>query len=138
MFHSDQRKLIQAFMEDGMIDHLSIPVADMNKARAFYDTVLATIGASRVMNVEDFASGYGTDCKPVFWIGAGKPSLNGHIAFAAPGRAAVDAFYKAAIAAGATDNGAPGLRPQYHENYYGAFVIDPDGNRLEAVCHRPE
>ena len=120
-----------------MIDHLSISVSDMTKARAFYDAVLATISAKRVMNVDDYASGYGTDRKPVFWIGADKPALNGHIAFAAPSRAIVDAFYKAAIAAGAKDNGAPGLRPHYHENYYGAFVIDPDGNRLEAVCHNP-
>jgi catechol 2,3-dioxygenase-like lactoylglutathione lyase family enzyme len=120
-----------------MIDHLSISVSDMTKARAFYDAVLATVGAKRVMNAEDYASGYGTDWKPVFWIGADKPALNGHIAFAAADRGTVDAFYNAAIAAGATDNGAPGLRPRYHENYYGAFVIDPDGNRLEAVCHKP-
>ena len=120
-----------------MIDHFSITVSSMTQARAFYDILLATVGAKRVMNVDEHASGYGTSWKPVFWIGAGSPALAGHVAFAAPDRAAVDAFYKAAMAAGAKDNGAPGLRPQYHANYYGAFVIDPDGNRLEAVCHGP-
>lgn len=120
-----------------MIDHLSISVSDIAKGRAFYDAVLAAVRGKRVMDIDDHASGYGTDWRPVFWIGAGGPALNGHIAFAAPDRASVDAFYKAAIAAGAKDNGAPGLRPHYHPSYYGAFVIDPDGNRLEAVCHGP-
>jgi catechol 2,3-dioxygenase-like lactoylglutathione lyase family enzyme len=120
-----------------MIDHLSISVSDMAKGRAFYDAALAALGAKRVMDVDQFASGYGIDARPVFWIGAGAPALAGHIAFAAPDRPTVDGFYKAAMAAGAKDNGAPGLRPHYHENYYAAFVIDPDGNRLEAVCHKP-
>jgi catechol 2,3-dioxygenase-like lactoylglutathione lyase family enzyme len=132
-----------------MIDHLSIPVSDIVRASAFYDRALAPLGAKRQMEFtgEDYAGiGYGpTAGKPVFWIGAAvppspvsAPPSGQHIAFAAPDRATVDAFYREAMAAGATDNGAPGLRPRYHPNYYGAFVIDADGHRLEAVCHRPE
>lgn len=128
-----------------MIDHLSTTVADIEKARAFYDAVLATLGAGRVMNMdreEVRLSGYGVAGKPSFWIaahqGSGAGPRPGHIAFAAPDRASVDAFHRAALAAGATDNGAPGLRPHYHPTYYASFVIDPDGNRLEVVCHRPE
>lgn len=120
-----------------MIDHLSITVSNMVRGRVFYDAALASLGAKRVMDVEESASGYGNDWKPVFWIQAGVPALEGHIAFQAANRAMVDAFYVAALAAGAKDNGAPGLRLHYHPNYYGAFVIDPDGNRLEAVCHGP-
>lgn len=125
-----------------MIDHLSIHVSDIEKARAFYDAALAPLGAQRVMNVDIeervHASGYGTDCKPVFWIGEGQPTPQGHVAFRAVDHAAVNAFYESALAAGATDDGPPGLRPQYHEHYYAAFVIDHDGNHLEAVCHIPE
>jgi catechol 2,3-dioxygenase-like lactoylglutathione lyase family enzyme len=126
-----------------MIDHLSITVGDIGKARSFYDVVLATLGAARIMNMdrpEVRISGYGREGKPSFWIagtGAASASLPGHVAFAAPDRSAVDAFHAAALAAGAADNGAPGLRPHYHPNYYASFVVDPDGNRLEAVCHRP-
>jgi catechol 2,3-dioxygenase-like lactoylglutathione lyase family enzyme len=128
-----------------MIDHISVVAADIDRATAFFDAALAPLGASRLMSFEHDdlrVRGYGRDGKPSFWI-AGRPGdspqpMPGHVAFAALDRAAVDAFYRAAMAAGATDNGAPGLRPHYHENYYGAFVIDPDGNRLEAVCHRPE
>jgi catechol 2,3-dioxygenase-like lactoylglutathione lyase family enzyme len=127
-----------------MIDHLSLTVADLEKAVGFYDAVLAALGASRLATVdhgEIHIRGYGRDGKPSFWIAAGTgegAALAGHVAFAAPDRATVDAFHRAAIGAGARDNGGPGLRPDYHENYYGAFVIDPDGHRLEAVCHRPE
>jgi catechol 2,3-dioxygenase-like lactoylglutathione lyase family enzyme len=128
-----------------MIDHLSITVGDIGKARAFYDAVLAALGAERLMNVEYgnvVISGYGQEGKPSFWIaaGTGEPAepLRGHVAFAASDRSAVDAFHHAAIGAGATDNGAPGLRPNYHPTYYASFVIDPDGHRLEAVCHTPE
>lgn len=127
-----------------MIDHLSITVADIGKARAFYDAVLATLGAARIMNMdrpEVRISGYGREGKPSFWIadiGGGVAPMPGHVAFAALDRSAVDAFHAAALAAGAADNGAPGLRAHYHPNYYGSFVIDPDGNRLEAVCHHPQ
>lgn len=126
-----------------MIDHLSITVADIEKSRIFYDAALAALGATRIMNMdrpEVRISGYGCDGKPSFWIadtGTGAARLPGHVAFAAPHRSAVDAFYRAAIAAGASDNGAPGLRPHYHPDYYASFVADPDGNRLEAVCHKP-
>jgi len=126
-----------------MIDHASLGASDLAKARAFYDTALKPLGFRRVYDMDE-ASGYGSDEKPFFWIGGPAqpgtkvpPSPGTHIAFAAPSRAAVDAFYKAALAAGGRDNGKPGLRPEYHENYYGAFVLDLDGHHVEAVCHRP-
>lgn len=131
-----------------MIDHLGFKVSDIARSRAFYDTVLATLGYNLVMEVTpemtgDGSShlGYGgTNGKPDFWIGnGGDPTRNGlHVALIAPNRAAVDAFHHSALAAGATDNGAPGLRPHYHANYYAAFVIDPDGHNLEAVSQAPE
>jgi catechol 2,3-dioxygenase-like lactoylglutathione lyase family enzyme len=126
-----------------MIDHLSITVANIEKSRIFYDVALAALGATRIMNMdrpEVRISGYGRGGKPSFWIAEtaeGGDALAGHVAFAAPDRGTVDDFYQAAIAAGASDNGAPGLRPHYHPDYYASFVIDPDGNRLEAVCHKP-
>jgi catechol 2,3-dioxygenase-like lactoylglutathione lyase family enzyme len=130
-----------------MIDHLSLVVADIARARAFYDAVLATLGARRVMDFDHdarHASAWGpSEQRPVFWLAsypsAGsipRPPPGQHIAFAAADRAAVDAFHATALAAGGRDDGAPGLRPHYHANYYGAFVIDPDGHRIEAVCHR--
>lgn len=83
--------------------------------------------------------GFGASEKPFFWLGESEDASGPlHIAFAAPNRAGVDAFYEAALKAGGTDNGAPGLRPHYHANYYGAFVLDLDGNNVEAVCHLPE
>ena len=122
-----------------MIDHVSISVADLDSAYAFYDAVLPTLGYGRVRTRPDHA-GYGPPERPVFWINRAEPAeggaASGHLAFMAPDRAAVDAFHRAALAAGAADNGAPGLRA-YHADYYAAFVIDPDGNRIEAVCHRP-
>ena len=131
-----------------MIDHFSLPVTDFDRSRAFYDAVLATLGY-RPLETEDLdeyvACGYGANAgEPPFWIGAGKgpdappvPQPGQHIAFRAPDRAAVDAFHRAAMATGGTDNGAPGLRPHYHQNYYAAYVIDPDGYHVEAVCHVP-
>jgi catechol 2,3-dioxygenase-like lactoylglutathione lyase family enzyme len=126
-----------------MIDHISLCVTDLERARSFYDAVLKPLGYERRWNTED-SSGYG---KPVihhqalpFWIGQDDtvPPWAGHLCFTAPSRAAVDAFYEAALAAGARDNGAPGLRPQYHATYYAAFVVDPDAHRIEAVCHQSE
>ena len=126
-----------------MIDHLGMSVSDFDTAKAFFDEALAPLGGSLLFMVPvehtggENIAGYGRDT-PTFWIndgGAQKPPL--HIAFQAENRSQVDAFYKAAIAAGGTDNGAPGLRPQYHQNYYGAFVLDGDGNNIEAVCHLP-
>jgi catechol 2,3-dioxygenase-like lactoylglutathione lyase family enzyme len=131
---------------NGMIDHLSLGVRDVKQSRAFYDAALAPLGYRRGFD-RPTISGYGSsDPHPLgeqalaFWI-AEEPrgaALNGHVCFSAGKRATVDAFYRAALAAGGRDNGAPGLRPHYHPSYYAAFVIDPNGHHLEAVCHQPE
>jgi catechol 2,3-dioxygenase-like lactoylglutathione lyase family enzyme len=119
-----------------MIDHLSLYAADLARSRAFYTAALAPLGYAALMDYGTVV-GLGADGKPDFWIAGGGPVRPiQHIAFVAKDRAAVDAFYAAAIAAGGTDNGKPGLRPQYHANYYGAFVLDPDGHNIEAVCHK--
>ncbi len=123
-----------------MLDHISIQCADQQRSATFYDTVLATIGGQRVM---DFGSviGYGVPPKPDFWIGpraTGEGFRESHIAFSAPDRAAVDAFFAAAVGAGAEVLHEPRLWPEYHPGYYGAFVRDPDGNNVEAVCHTAE
>jgi catechol 2,3-dioxygenase-like lactoylglutathione lyase family enzyme len=120
-----------------MIDHTGVSVADVAKSKAFYKAALAPLGYELVMEWETFA-GFGVAGKPDFWIGEGSPNVPPiHIAFRADTRAHVDAFYRAAIAAGGHDNGSPGLRTVYHPNYYGAFVHDPDGHNIEAVCHTP-
>ncbi len=127
-----------------MIDHIGFSVSDLDKARKFYELALAPLGIAVLMDVtpemtggEDSYVGFGSDL-PFFWIGSGAKHASGiHVAFTAPNRATVDAFYQAAIAAGGQDNGGPGLRPHYHEHYYGAFVLDPDGHNVEAVCHLP-
>lgn len=127
-----------------MIDHLGITVGNFDASKAFYDHAMAPLGASLVMMVPaEYTGGakiggYGRD-RPIFWLHEGGEAGPGrHYAFSARSRAEVDAFYEAAIAAGGKDNGAPGLRPHYHPNYYAAFVLDPDGNNVEAVCHTPE
>ncbi len=128
-----------------MIDHLGIEVADYAASRAFYARVLAALGHGIVMEVtRDMSGGYegcgfGPSGRPHFWVGkgSGQPGRGSHIAFSAQSRAQVDAFHAAALAAGARDNGAPGLRPHYHPHYYGAFAIDLDGHNIEAVCHLP-
>ncbi|TRW17828.1 VOC family protein [Glacieibacterium frigidum] len=128
-----------------MIDHFGFGVADYAVAKAFYTAALAPLGYTLVMEVAAAdnpsgapAAGFGRDGKPDFWIGGeGRTSPPMHVALTADTRAAVDAFHAAALVAGATDNGAPGLRPQYHANYYAAFVRDADGHNLEAVCHAP-
>ena len=129
-----------------MIDHLGFDVSDYARSRTFYEKALAPLGMSVLMEVTQEQSGgwegcgIGANGKPEFWIGsAGAGGRDGplHVAFVAPDRESVDAFHAAALAAGGRDNGEPGLRPQYHPNYYGAFVFDPDGNNIEAVCHRP-
>src|ERR1700688_3812262 len=127
-----------------MIDHIGFPVSDYERAKAFYARALAPLGYSLVMEVtqeqtgHDPAAGFGANGKPDFWIG-GEGGLNKplHVALTVKDRPTVDAFYNAALAAGGTDNGAPGLRAHYHPNYYGAFVRDADGNNIEAVCHAP-
>lgn len=126
-----------------MIDHIGFPVSDLARSRAFYEAALAPLGITVIMEVSDEMTGghgahlgMGRDRNPFFWISSGKPASTGvHVALAAADRAAVDAFHKAALAAGGQDNGAPGLRPDYHPGYYGAFVLDPDGNNIEAVNH---
>jgi catechol 2,3-dioxygenase-like lactoylglutathione lyase family enzyme len=117
-----------------MIDHIGIPVADLDASVAFYTRALAPLGYELVMRWEQFA-GFGVAGKPDFWIGLGKPTDKIHVAFRARGRAEVRAFHAAALAAGGTDNGPPGLRAVYHPDYYGAFIHDPDGHNVEAVCH---
>ena len=136
-----------------MIDHIGISVGSIARATEFYLKALTPLGYGIMMQVSaeetrhgaaigfgapgeapDFQSG-----KPSFWVGeSGEAGGPLHIAFVAPIRATVDAFYLAAMKAGGTDNGPPGLRPHYHANYYAAFVLDPDGNNIETVCHRPE
>jgi catechol 2,3-dioxygenase-like lactoylglutathione lyase family enzyme len=120
-----------------MIDHLSIQCADVAASSRFYDTVLATLGFSRIM---DFGNviGYGRDRKPTFWLGpltTGEPNREIHIAFIADDRAAVRSFFDAAVGQGATVLHEPRVWPEYHANYYGSFVRDPDGNNVEAVSH---
>lgn len=127
-----------------MIDHIGVGVRDYDSSKAFYLKALAPLGISIVMEVSKAESGlahdftgFGTAGKPFFWISEGQVDRPVHLAFTADTRAQVDAFYSAALEAGAKDNGAPGIRAHYHPNYYGAFVIDPNGINLEAVCHKP-
>jgi catechol 2,3-dioxygenase-like lactoylglutathione lyase family enzyme len=123
-----------------MLAHVSIQCADLEASAAFYDAVLAPLGGQRLME-PDGAIGYGIPPAPVFWIGrqqTGDGFRESHIAFSAADRAAVRAFFAAAIAHGAEPLHEPQLWPEYHQNYFGAFVRDPDGNNIEAVCHRSE
>ena len=124
-----------------MLDHLSIQVADFDRSASFYDTVLAPLGGGRVMSFDGMAIGYGVEGKPTFWIGAEathEKQKEVHICFVAPDRAAVRAFFDAAVGTGAQVLHEPRLWPEYHDNYYGAFVRDPAGNNVEACCHLPE
>jgi catechol 2,3-dioxygenase-like lactoylglutathione lyase family enzyme len=123
-----------------MLDHLSIQCADVHASAAFYDAALGALGATRVMDFGEVI-GFGAAGKPEFWLGTqttGEGFRESHIAFAAPERAAVRAFFAAAAGAGAQVLHEPRLWPEYHPSYYGAFVRDPDGNNVEAVCHAPE
>jgi catechol 2,3-dioxygenase-like lactoylglutathione lyase family enzyme len=128
-------------MEKEMIDHVGFSVSNYERAKAFYLKALAPLGYSLVMEVDQTenhhkAAGFGIGGKPDFWIG-GEGGLNHilHVAILAEDRDAVDAFYRAALAAGGRDNGPPGVRAHYHPNYYAAFVLDPEGHNIEAVCH---
>ena len=121
-----------------MIDHLSLPVSDYDQSKSFYQAVLAPLGQTLLMEHAISGGGFGSNFKPSFWIKQGAPTASVHVAFAAEDRASVDEFYKTAISCGAKDNGPPGVRTEYHPGYYGAFVLDPDGNNVEAVCHLPE
>ncbi|CAG9295958.1 glyoxalase/bleomycin resistance protein/dioxygenase superfamily protein [Celerinatantimonas diazotrophica] len=121
-----------------IIDHIGFSVSDFKKSHEFYSKALAPLGIEKIVEVED-ASGFGKNGKPEFWLGKGHlPQSSMHVAFTADSRKQVDQFYEAALASGGKDNGAPGIRERYHPNYYGAFVIDPDGHNIEAVCHHAE
>ena len=121
-----------------MIDHFTIKVSDYKRSREFYLRALAPLGYQAVMEFQGMG-GFGAKGKPDLWLSQDAPNVRpAHFAFAAPDRKAVDAFYAAAMSSGARDNGPPGIRKDYHPNYYGAFVLDPDGHNVEAVCHRPE
>lgn len=127
-----------------MIDHTGVAVTDFAASKAFYDAAMAPLGASLLQTVpKEFTGGaqvvgYGRD-EAVFWLSEKAEAATPiHVAFTARSHAEVDAFHAAALAAGCRDNGGPGLRPHYHANYYAAFVLDPDGNNIEAVCHIPE
>jgi catechol 2,3-dioxygenase-like lactoylglutathione lyase family enzyme len=127
-----------------ILDHIGINVSDYDRSKAFYTKALAPLGITVVMEFGKGA-GFGRDKKPDFWVGQGATSFQKpeqiatitpiHVCFAARSRAEVDAFHAAAIAAGGSDNGKPGIRKEYHPNYYGAFVIDPDGHNVEAAIH---
>ena len=127
-----------------MLDHIGFPVSDIAKARAFYERALAPLGITVLMEVTEEMTGghgshlgFGRDGNPFFWIGNGKLAARDvHVAFSAPDTQTVVAFHQAAITAGGRDNGAPGLRPEYHPGYFAAFVLDPDGNNIEVVCHQ--
>ena len=117
-----------------MIDHIGIQVTDVDKSVAFYTKALAPLGYTLIKQFPG-AAGFGIGGKPDFWIGLMGGTAKVHVAIRAKGRDDVRAFHAAALAAGAKDNGAPGVRAHYHEHYYGAFIIDPDGHNIEAVCH---
>ncbi len=120
------------------IDHVGLDVTDYERSKAFYQQALAPLGLRMLMESVGQMGGFGGDF-PFFWIGQRDrgPQTGVHVAFTAKDREMVDAFHAAALAAGGTDNGRPGVREIYHPNYYGAFVLDPDGNNVEAVCHKP-
>lgn len=127
-----------------MLDHVSLGVSDLDLSRQFYDAALKPLGLTRIVDFAGRGSDYGAAPGSLgveFTItreaGVKTPVPGAHLCFRAPDRAAVRAFHATALAAGGRDDGAPGLRPQYHADYYGAFVLDPDGHRIEAVCHAP-
>jgi catechol 2,3-dioxygenase-like lactoylglutathione lyase family enzyme len=121
-----------------VIDHVVLNVGDYEASKRFYVEALRPLGYEVILEFAQMA-GLGREGKPALWVGErDEPSANVHLALASPDRRTVDEFYNAALGAGGRDNGAPGLRPIYHEQYYGAYVLDPDGNNIEAVCHLPE
>jgi len=120
-----------------MFDHIGLKVKDLTKSRRFYAAALAPLGAEVQSQGEGFV-GIGPKGQPRLWLSQGEAQGVAHVAFFSKDRAGVAAFHRAAVGAGGKDNGAPGLRPHYHKDYYGAFVIDPDGNNVEAVCHKAE
>jgi catechol 2,3-dioxygenase-like lactoylglutathione lyase family enzyme len=121
------------------LDHVGLDVSDYEASKSFYERALAPLGMKLMMEPVTGVCGFGDDF-PFFWIGKRGigPQSGTHVAFRVDDRATVDAFHAAALAAGGTDNGGPGVREIYHPHYYGAFVLDPDGNNVEAVCHTPQ
>lgn len=117
-----------------ILDHIVIAVSDLAASKRFYELALAPLNIAVVLEFPH-TLGFGQQGKPEFWLRPGGGAETTHVAFSAPDRATVDAFHAAALAAGGSDNGAPGVREIYHPNYYGAFVLDPDGHNIEAVCH---
>jgi catechol 2,3-dioxygenase-like lactoylglutathione lyase family enzyme len=120
-----------------VLDHVGVPVSDLGRSKRFYVEALSPLGYELIMEHDISGVGFGKLGKPDFWIREGLPANAVHVAFAADERITVDAFHERAMAVGGRDNGRPGLRPEYHPTYYGAYVLDPDGNNIEAVCHRP-
>jgi catechol 2,3-dioxygenase-like lactoylglutathione lyase family enzyme len=120
-----------------VLDHVGIRVADLEQSKRFFAQALSPLGYELIREPSVSAAGFGRQGKPDFWIHQGDRGQPVHIAFAASERASVDAFHEEALAAGGRNNGGPGLRPKYHQSYYAAFVFDPDGNNIEAVCHEP-
>jgi len=121
-----------------MLDHVSLPASNLERSKRFYEQALSPLGYELVMEHHISGVGFGQSDKPDFWIRQGEVGAAVHVAFASEDRATVDAFHEGAIAAGGHDNGQPGLRPEYHSTYYGAYVVDPAGNNIEAVCHGPQ
>jgi catechol 2,3-dioxygenase-like lactoylglutathione lyase family enzyme len=121
-----------------MIDHVGLAVSDYERSKTFFEQALSPLGYSLLMEHEISGGGFGRDGKPDFWIKKGDAGTTVHVAFASANRATVEQFHRAAVSAGGKCNGPPGPRSEYHPNYYGAFVLDPDGNNIEAVCHMPE
>jgi catechol 2,3-dioxygenase-like lactoylglutathione lyase family enzyme len=123
-----------------MLDHVGINVSEYDRSRDFYAKALEPLGYSLLMEPVAGTGGFGREGKPDFWISAEREPTteNVHVALAADDRATVDAFHAVALEAGGTDNGAPGVREIYHPTYYGAYLLDPDGNNIEVVCHKPE
>jgi catechol 2,3-dioxygenase-like lactoylglutathione lyase family enzyme len=120
-----------------VLDHVGIRVSDFEQSKRFFAQALSPLGYELIREPSVSAAGFGRQGKPEFWIHQGDRGQPVHIAFAASERASVDAFHEEALAAGGRNNGGPGLRPKYHQSYYAAFVFDPDGNNIEAVCHEP-
>jgi len=128
-------------MVRAMIDHIGVAVSNIDNSIAFYTKALAPLGYELLRKFDipsgGRVAGFGVGGKPEFWIASGEVKQHLHVAFRASGRAKVREFYEAALAAGGKDNGPPGVRPHYHEHYYGGFVHDPDGHNIEACCHEP-
>ena len=121
-----------------MLDHVAVTVRELEDAKRFYAAALAPLGYSLAMEFPGVAGFANPEGKPDFWLHEGEATSPTHVAFRSPDRETVDAFHRAALEAGGVDNGAPGLRPQYHEHYYGAYVYDASGHNIEAVCNAPQ